>query len=90
MTSQQSFDLGSSAPVDRIEVGDDLASAHDREAFAPVLDGIEEVGEVSSCVGGTDLRHLIRLSDYLGERSETWRGVVAGRSTAERDRKTPV
>jgi integrase/recombinase XerD len=49
--------------MDRIQLGHDFASAHDREVLAPVLDGIEDVGEVPCCVGRTHLRHRIRLSD---------------------------
>ena len=63
VAAQERFDLDSLTRLGGVELGDDLAAAHDREVLAAVLDGIEQVGEVAGGVGGTDLRHEIRLSD---------------------------
>jgi len=63
MTKQQGLDLVASAAVHRVELGDHLASADDREVFASVFDRVEDVGEVSCGVGGAHLGHRIRLSD---------------------------
>jgi len=53
------------APTDdnRIELGDHLAPANDREVLAAMFHGIKELGEVPSCGRGAHLSHPIRLSD---------------------------
>jgi hypothetical protein len=61
---QERLDLGSPARLHGVELGHDLAAAHDREVLAAVLDGVEEAGEVPGRVGGAHLRHAIRLSDW--------------------------
>jgi hypothetical protein len=63
MASQYGVDFGACAWIDGIELGHDLASAHDRETLASMLYGIEDVREVPRCVGRAHLRHGIRLSD---------------------------
>jgi len=63
MTEQQGFDLVAPAAVHRVELGDHLASADNREVLASVLDRVEDVGEVSGGVGSAHFRHEIRLSD---------------------------
>jgi hypothetical protein len=62
---QQGLDVGATAGTDRIELSDDPSSADDCEVLAAMLYGIEDVGEIPSCVGGANLGHRIRLSDML-------------------------
>jgi hypothetical protein len=68
VTAEQAFDVGASAGADRLELGHDLSPTDDREVLAAMFYGVEDVGEVSGCVGGTNFRHRIRLSDR--ERAE--------------------
>jgi len=63
MPSQQGLDFGASAGMHRIELGHDLAPAHDREVLTSVLYCIEDVGEVPCRIGSTHIRHEIILSD---------------------------
>ena len=63
MTAQQCLDVDAQTAVHRFEVRDGLASPHDREVLASMLDGVEEIGKVPGCVGRGYLRHAIRLSD---------------------------
>lgn len=44
-------------------MGDRLASPHDREVLAPVLDRVEEISKVPSRIRRRHIRHDIRLSD---------------------------
>ena len=54
----------STAPAQHgLDEGYRLASAHDREPLTSVLNGVEEIGKVSSRLGGADLGHEIRLSN---------------------------
>ena len=55
--------VGAEPAIHRFEVGNRFAAPHDRELLAAMFDGVEEIGEVSSCVGGRDVRHELRLSD---------------------------
>ena len=64
MPAQQVLDVGATAPLHRLEMGDRLASSDDREVLASVLYRVEQVREVAGGVGCRDIRHLIRLSDY--------------------------
>ena len=60
---QERPDFGASAVMHRFELRDGLASSHDGEPLAPMLDGVEKVSEVSSGVGRRHIGHAIRLSD---------------------------
>lgn len=69
MTSHQGLGLRSLTGRDGIDLGDNPAPTDDREAFATVLDGIEELREVPRRLRCAHLRHKIILSDRRGE---TW------------------
>jgi hypothetical protein len=65
MRTQCRLDIGASAVGDGLQAGDRPPSAQDRVLLAPVLDGVEEIGEVAGSVGRGHLWHKIRLSDQL-------------------------
>ena len=46
-------------------MGNDPSSADNRVVLPSMLYGIEDVGEVPGCVGGTNFWHGIRLSDMM-------------------------
>jgi hypothetical protein len=50
-----------SSVADRLELRHDAPASDDREALAPVLDGVEEVGEASCSLGGGDLCHMDQI-----------------------------
>lgn len=64
---QERLDLSALACLHGVELGHDLAAAHDPEVLAAVLDGVEEVGEVPGRVGSAHFRHQIRLSDWTAQ-----------------------
>jgi hypothetical protein len=63
MLPQCRFDVGARAVRDGLQAGHRTPSSHDRIVLAPVLDGIEEVGEVAGGISCRDFWHEIRLSD---------------------------
>lgn len=64
MASQKCLDLGAPSALHRVELRDHLAPPDNREVFASVLHGVEDVEEVSGCVSCAHFRHTIRFSDY--------------------------
>ncbi len=71
MASEGGLRLGPSTESKGLQRGDRLSAPDDGVPLAPMLDGIEQVGEVSGGVGSTDLRHNIRLSDAIPEGGTT-------------------
>jgi len=64
MASQQGLRIGAEPRSGRLKVGDGLSATDDGEMLAPMLDRVEDVGEVPGSVGRTYFRHKIRLSDH--------------------------
>jgi hypothetical protein len=64
MPPQDSFHVRTEPNSDRLDMGNSSTSANDGEALSLVLDGIEQLGEVSRGISGTDFGHTIRLSDF--------------------------
>ena len=63
----------------RPDRGDDPAVADHDERLMLELDAVEHVGEPSRGIGGTELLHEIRLSDYISGAS-----AVSGRRAGRR------
>lgn len=63
MTSEQRHHVRAAPRLHGLELADRPSSPHHREGLAPVLDRIEDLGEVAGCLGGTHLVHRIRSSD---------------------------
>ena len=87
MAAEQLFHVDAPSCVDWLELGDSLAPAHDGEVFAAVLDGIEQISKVAGSVGGADLGHMIRLSDWEGWRQKPIRGTESVCAQSCRARK---
>jgi hypothetical protein len=76
MRTECGFDVGASSVGDGLQARHGAPSAHDGVLLAPVLDGVEEVGEVAGGVGRGHLRHEIRLSDLIVEPIRAESGVA--------------
>src|SRR5687768_192365 len=63
MAPKNVLDRGSGTPSNRFQLSDGSASPHNRKTLPPMLDGVQEIGEVASSVSGAHLGHEIRLSD---------------------------
>jgi len=63
MTAQHRLHVFPKASIHGLEMCDRLSSPDDREVLAAMLDGVEEIREVPSCVRSRYIRHIIRLSD---------------------------
>ncbi len=88
MLPQRGFHVGARAVRNGLQAGHWAPSPHDRVVLAPVLDGIEEVGEVAGGVRCRDFRHEIRLSDLpdIGEKLEQLRQVLESVSSTTEHR----
>lgn len=86
MPPQECLGVRSTASAERFQLSDRLASTNDDELLAPVLDGVEHVGEVASRVGRADLRHKVRLSD-LPARSAVQLASASGATAHAVDRR---
>jgi hypothetical protein len=49
---------------DRLDMGHGSTAANNCDPLPLVLDGIEQLGEVSGGISSTDFCHVIRLSDF--------------------------
>ena len=67
VSAQQRPDVGATSAGYRFELCDRLAATHDGVVLTAVFDTVEEIGELTSSVGSSDIRHAIRLSDSTWE-----------------------
>lgn len=81
MSAEERLDVATSTALRRLEMGHPLAAPSDVEVLSAMLNCVEEVGEVPSCVRRGDLGHRIRLSDYAC-RGVPMNGRERGRATA--------
>src|SRR5947208_6547383 len=63
---QHCFHVGSSARAQWVDLGHGATPSHHDVSLSIVLDGVEEIGEVSRSIGSGNFRHRIRLSDPEG------------------------
>ena len=64
MPFQDGFHVRSEPIGHRLDVGNGSTTANDGDALTLVLDGIEQLCEISRRIGSTDFCHEIRLSDF--------------------------
>ena len=67
MPAQQRLHVDSASAGYRFEMRDRFAATNDRVMLAAVFNTIEQLREVTSCIGCGDIGHVIRLSDSLSD-----------------------
>jgi hypothetical protein len=65
--AQQRFDIGAASRGYRFEVRDRLAATNDGVMLATMFDAIEQIGEATGRIGGSDIWQAIRLSDSCSQ-----------------------